>query len=84
MFQSWLRPVLAGELFFVVLRRAILIRRGMAVWAETFGAGLAVGRFSALKSWFSELNRPGRPLDLSFYGLVAFVGMAAKPGKDLG
>ena len=82
LFQSGLGLLMVGELFLVVLKQAVLIGRGMAVLVQAFGAGLVVGRFSALKTWFSELNRPGRPLDLSFYCFD--VAKAAKPGKDLG
>jgi len=47
---------------FILVTQAAMIGKGMALLLCGFGAGLVAIRFSALKSWFSELNLPGRAL----------------------
>jgi len=49
---------------FILVTQAAMIGKGMALLLCAFGAGLVAIRFSALKSWFSELNLPGRSLAL--------------------
>src|ERR1043166_4954075 len=49
---------------FILITQAALIDHRLALILCAIGSGLVVIRFTALKSWFSELNLPGRSLFL--------------------